>query len=343
MSTPVRGALPYRGRAWLFGVLLPIAITLVAAALVATWAPRLPDPVVTHWGSSGPDASGSLSSLVAPFAIYGAISLTVCGLFALHTGRTSMVRRLTAGTAMGLATLNAGLVLAAVHTQVGAATTAEVADPGSRIMLAALLAIAAAGVGMASAGTDPRLPATAPLPADALRAELEAGAAPVWQQTVAPSRRAQLWFPVGVLTLVLMAAGLTAASGSWWAGALLLLPAPLVLLLLVPWHVRVGPDGLTARAGLGRPRQHIPADEVELAEVSEVSPFGDFGGWGLRIAPDIHGTVGVVIRAGEAILVHRSAGRRFAVTVDDATTAVALLNTYAQRARTGSAHDVSPD
>jgi hypothetical protein len=45
------------------------------------------------------------------------------------------------------------------------------------------------------------------------------------------------------------------------------------------------------------------------------------------------GTVGVVVRGGESIAVERSGGRRFVITVDDAATGAALLNTVAERAR----------
>ncbi|MFL1430121.1 MULTISPECIES: hypothetical protein [unclassified Nocardiopsis] len=46
------------------------------------------------------------------------------------------------------------------------------------------------------------------------------------------------------------------------------------------------------------------------------------------------GRVGLVLRRGEALMVERSGGRSFVVTVDDAATAAALLNTMAERART---------
>jgi hypothetical protein len=40
-----------------------------------------------------------------------------------------------------------------------------------------------------------------------------------------------------------------------------------------------------------------------------------------------------VVRAGEAILIHRTGGRQLLVTIDDATTGAALLNTLADRSR----------
>src|SRR5699024_8174949 len=117
----------------------------------------------------------------------------------------------------------------------------------------------------------------------------------------------------------------------------LLVMLPLVVLVpaMTAWQVQVDARGLTARSTFGWPRQHVPAAEVERADVTEVSPFGEFGGWGMRT--NTAGTVGVVIRKGEAIAVGRPGGRRFVVPVDDAATGGALLNTYAERARARAA------
>jgi len=58
----------------------------------------------------------------------------------------------------------------------------------------------------------------------------------------------------------------------------------------------------------------------------------EFGGWGVRTSVAT-GATGVVLRSGEAIEIHRTGGRRFLVTVDDAATGAALLATLAERDR----------
>ena len=98
---------------------------------------------------------------------------------------------------------------------------------------------------------------------------------------------------------------------------------------LSTWTVTVDQRGLVARALLPRPRVVVPLGEVEHAEVVHVSPVREFGGWGLRMGLD--GRVGVVLRGGEALEVARTGGRRVVVTVDDAATGAALLNTLAAR------------
>src|SRR5699024_5197036 len=89
--------------------------------------------------------------------------------------------------------------------------------------------------------------------------------------------------------------------------------------------------GLTVTGDGGWPRQRIPANEVERADVVQVSPFQEFGGWGLRAAGD--GRTGVVTRAGAALQVQRSGDRVFVLTIDGALEAAALLNTLAERSR----------
>ena len=61
--------------------------------------------------------------------------------------------------------------------------------------------------------------------------------------------------------------------------------------------------------------------------------MAEFGGWGYRVGRG--GRVGVVLRTGEALQVQRTGGRAFVVTVDDAATGAALLNTLAARSRVG--------
>jgi hypothetical protein len=95
--------------------------------------------------------------------------------------------------------------------------------------------------------------------------------------------------------------------------------------------VSVDDDGVTIRSPLGWPRIRIPLDEVVRADVTEVRPLRDFGGWGWRVG--WHGRVGVVLRRGESLLIERTGGRSVVVTVDDAPTAAGTINALADRVR----------
>lgn len=139
------------------------------------------------------------------------------------------------------------------------------------------------------------------------------------------------WLMWGVVALGLLGVVAVALLASDVLPVVIGAPVLLLVLAITGWQVRVDSRGLTAAGAFGWPRLHVPADEVEGAHVVEINPLRQFGGWGLRT--NRSGAVGVVIRRGEAIAVDRSGARRTVVTVDDAATGAALLNTYGERAR----------
>ena len=64
-----------------------------------------------------------------------------------------------------------------------------------------------------------------------------------------------------------------------------------------------------------------------------VDPLTDFGGWGIRwvVGPNHRGRWGVITRRGPGLEVVRRDGRSIVITVDDASTGAAVLQTYARR------------
>ncbi|TNC18583.1 DUF1648 domain-containing protein [Georgenia sp. 311] len=320
---------PHRTRAWLLGVLLPVVITAAAWVVVAALLPRLPDPVALHWGLDGVDRTGSVGELVASTGVISAISLVIMGTLAVLTGRQAITRRMTLGLATGLATLFAGMTLSTVLVQVDAASAFDAASPDASLTVSLVAAVALGALAGALAGSDPAQPATGELPAGALVADLPEGQRAVWVRSVAGIGQTTTW--VLATCAVLLGVGFWLLSDMIFP-VVVLAPVVVLMLTMTTWQVQVDARGLSARGALGWPRLHVPATEVERAEVTQVNPFAEFGGWGMRTT--VSGTVGVVVRKGEAIAVERSGGRRIVVTVDDAATGAALLNTYAQRART---------
>ncbi|MPV38315.1 SdpI family protein [Georgenia subflava] len=334
MTAPTdRMPLPHRGRAWALGVILPVLITGTGWVLVASMLPRLPEQVALHWGVDGVDRVGPVSELVTVNAVLGGISLVVLAVLAVVTGRTSLTRRLVLGLATGSAVFFTGLLLTQVLAQVDLTDPYAAREPDLAMTLTTVAAVVAGGLAAALAGGDPDLPATTALPGDAPRTALGAGERAVWTRRVTATRSMRRWGGLALALYIGFSLWLALVTDSWFVALLMLAIVPLVLTMLV-WDVRVDATGLAARGAMGWPRQHVPASEVERAEVIEVSPFAEFGGWGLRT--NVTGATGVVIRRGEAISVARSGGRRFVVTVDDAAAGAALLNTFAERARTAA-------
>ncbi|MCM3661684.1 DUF1648 domain-containing protein [Georgenia satyanarayanai] len=321
--------LPHRRRAWALGVLVPVLVTAAAWLAVVRLLPRLPDPVAVHWGPTGAvDRTGSITELLVPMAVISGLSLLVMAALSVLTGRQAITRRLTLGLAVGLSVLFAGMTLASVAAQVDVASATAAASPDGWLVASILAALLLGAVAGASAGADPALPATGSLAEGAPTAVLPEGQRAVWVRGVAGLGTTVTW--------VVVAVGAVGGVAPWLLGDTLVplvvaVPLLALVLTMTTWQVQVDARGLTTRGTFGWPRIHVPAGEVERADVTTVRPFPDFGGWGLRT--NVSGTVGVVIRSGEAVAVERSGGRRLVVTVDDAASGAALLNTYATRAR----------
>lgn len=326
-----RSPLPHRARAVLLGVVLPAAILAGAALVVLSWRERLPDPAALHWGTEGVDRVGSFTEMLTSMGVGAGISFVVTASFALLTGRSATVRRMVVAIAAGTATMFGVLMIGTAWLQLDVATAQDARSPGAVVALGLVAALAVAVGAAALAGSDPPQPGTGDLPDDAAVLDLPERTTAVWTKDVGMGRS---WVPWVVLTgQLVLGVALSLLSGEWWL-LLVLSALALLVLAMMSWRVRVDATGLSARAALGWPRQHVPADEVELADVVEVSPFAEFGGWGMRV--NVHGTVGLVTRTGEAVRVRRTGGRTFVVTVDDAATGAALLNTMARRARRGT-------
>ncbi|MFF8409762.1 DUF1648 domain-containing protein [Streptomyces omiyaensis] len=297
---------------------LPFVLAATAYPLLfAVWSGRLPDPLATHF-STGGEADGYTGRTA--FAVLGTVLL-----LALGAGWTALVRR---GALWG-AWLTAGLLGTLLGLVVG--DNLDAADPARVVSPLSNLAVAAAVGGvLALAGhalsrlVPPEGPAGAEGGAgpDAPRLDLGAGELAGWSRATASA-------PLTALGLLLLAGGAAGALLGPWP------LLPLAALIAVPGlalaRVRVNVDrhGLTVRSTLvPRPRVHVPLADIAGADVRQVDALREFGGWGYRVRA--HRT-GVVLRSGEALVVRRGSGREFAVTVPDARTAAALLNTLAER------------
>ncbi|WP_051872295.1 DUF1648 domain-containing protein [Streptomyces sclerotialus] len=336
----------------------------VAAAIVATaygrLAERLPDTLATHFRADGhadgfSSAGGFLSVGLGLLLVFGA----VFGLLVLvpTAGRRRGAARRTAegvradgvpgadrrpapapdrrpGSAPGQAraVITLGYALAGVlgyaftvtlHVNAAAGGDEAAAALPPWQIAAVLGAGAAAGVlGWLLAGKD------APLPDDGVR-----GGAPRlaladsevagWSRTIS----SPLLYALG---LALLLAGLVMGPAVGWSAAPGLMLGALVVLPLAGLRVTADRRGLTVTPPfLPYPRMRIPLTRIREADSREIAALREFGGWGYRMRP---GSSGFVLRSGEALSLRLAGGKEFVVTVGDAATAAALLNTLVDRA-----------
>ncbi|MEU8618139.1 hypothetical protein [Streptomyces sp. NPDC048623] len=312
----------------------PFVLALAAhLLLLAVWYDRLPDPLATHFSATDGGRADGFTGL----GVFAAVSSGL--LLALGTGWVLFVRRSVLWGAWATAGFTGGLLDLLLRDNLDAADAADVVSPFADFTVAAAIGALA---GLAGWGLT-RLPRLVPpepvVPVPPVREpRLELGA-----HEVAGWSRAAASTPGTVLGAVFVVAG----AGALFP-AVLVTPWPYALIAVVGLvvgvpgialsRVRVAVDrrGLTITSALLRhPRIHIPLDEVASATVRDVRALAEFGGWGYRARP--HRSA-LLLRSGEALSVRRRSGFEFLVTVADAETAAALLNTLAAReaAETGT-------
>lgn len=322
-----------RVRALALGVGVPIALALVTAAFTVSWWSQLPDPIAVHWSGAGPDGFGPAALVVLlPLGLTVVFSafVAVWSWRPSPSGRPTWNQKALIATSLWLATLlNVGFA-GSVAMQRGLSDAHDAPD------VAPWLAVAAgAGLVLAVAGWF-LLP-----PAETVD---EAGtqARPVdvrGQERVSWSRPARL----GNTALTLIAVGVSAAIVIAVLAAFVSRDASIVAIVVVAfvgllavtntvWRISADHRGLIARGVFGWPRKSIPLDDIRSVQVVTVNPTRDFGGWGWRWGGN--GRTGIILRAGDAIEVTTTDGKRFVVTVDDAVTGAGVLVALsAQRAR----------
>lgn len=314
----------YRARILVLGLGLPVLLATIGAALMASWAPELPDPIAIHWNGATPDGYGPL---------WGAIALLLgvtaaFGLFVVAatwkpqpSGRPSGTQKLLVSASNWMA--------AVLVTGIGGSISAQrgLGDASQTGGVLAWIALGA-GVGVAFGVVAWFLLPKADNSSATAREVGPIGAAPsqraTWTRTVRIA--AVAWMNiVGAGTVAIVAVVvLWIAQPRGVAYAAVALAAMVMLALFTTmWQVTADTRGLTVRSLLGWPRKHIPTDDIATVQVVQVNPSADFGGWGWRWAPGRRS--GIIMRNGAAIEVTRRDGSRFVVTVDDAATGAGVL------------------
>lgn len=302
----------------------PLLATGAVALAALAWRDRFPAGVASHVGPGG------LVDGVTTAGTFAATALTIGAGLAVLWG---LVARSVRGNPTGLRVLAAASVGSAAVLAAGPAVLlvtsldrgSVLGEPATGWLLPVVVLALAAGslLGWALARVPAPAEARQPPPPDAPRVELPAGGRAVWTRVVAA--RPML---AGAVTLAALGVALSAAV-SPGAGV----PALVVAALLAPTtsvRVTVDHSGVSVRPTLvPRPRVHVPLARVVRAGRSDVRAR-ELGGWGLRMRGE---RTAVVLRSGEALDLELTDGSRLLVTVDDAATAAALVNTLAERSR----------
>lgn len=318
------------------------AVLVVVAAVVGgllVWSVRdqLSEVVATHWGADG-RADGF--TRVADSYVINLVTIVPFCLFLVVLGGVMKQGRLlgplAAATAVFMSTVMNGSVIA----QRGL-TLDEVRESqfGIEMLIGFGLALM---VGVALGLTFRRRP-SGPVPAEVSDTEprllVDHQVMLAWTGTTTVPR--VIWIILGVSALAcLIPAVMSALAGSWSTAIRMLVTAAFVLTLGAAMAANVTIDGRGVRVrGIGViPWVTVPLDQIAGASVKNVSPMGDFGGWGLRVG--LNGEKGFVTSNGPALRVDQGDEPAVVITVNDAETATATLNTLVGR-RSGGHNEQS--
>ena len=127
----------------------------------------------------------------------------------------------------------------------------------------------------------------------------------------------------------MVAAVVAAVVGALWLVATSALVA-LAVLLVGAVHVTVGVHGVRVASPVGWPAVTVPLDQIASARAIDLRPV-DWGGWGYRGSLRLAGRAAWVVRRGEALELRLAGDRTFAVTVDGAVEAAAVVNALLDR------------
>lgn len=339
-------AVALRGARWaarIVGLVLPLVTTLILAVLLVAWLPRMPAHTAVHWNAAGEAdgfASPALNAVLFPVVSLLYTALYFVPLLAPLQARLRQqppqqdgviwgpMHRLMPALTLGMTLANALMALLITVPQLDLADGSDLApNPwiGLAMLTAPLIAVPAYFV-------QPRLTVSG---GRTLRMreplKLSATERIAWVGTVEPSKP-YLWVAFTGLAALVAVSLIPVISGefsAWGAGLLWGLSVLTLGLLAVSarFTVRIDSRGLEVRSALGWPRLRVPPSEIVEAGTANILPFGEFGGWGWRLGVD--GRTGIVMRAGDSLVVKRHTKKDLVITIDGAADAAAVLTLVA--------------
>ena len=320
---------------WTLVVPLLVSLVIAAGGVLIMWLVRhdLPEQIAIHWGADGTaDGFSTLrSQMLFTFLFPLGMALPMAAL-----GRGTKTDRIMGPINVGLVAFIVVMIVVSVLAQRGSDPTTARAEGG---LWWGLVAGIVAGVAMwlpMRRKPNTFAEATGPLPDGAKTLKVAASTKLVWTGHTRVDRTVWViagigFVPIGIMMVVF------AALGNWALALFMGLTGLLVAVLISAVYSRVLIDNRGVRVvGLGfLPWANLPLSNLQGASVAKTSPLGDFGGYGRRYSFTGE-TEGVVTAEGEAIRITRAGERPFLITVDDAATAAATLNTLILRSRPAS-------
>ncbi|KAA0025002.1 DUF1648 domain-containing protein [Antrihabitans cavernicola] len=302
----------------LFGIGLPVVAAVVGVLVTHLWRHRLPDRLATHWSGAAPNGFSDPTTSAWTFALITLLVAGGCCAVAALAQPLLIMRRAMLLIGLTVLGLLVTLQLTILIVQLDITDSSDVRLPTWAIGVGALGGFCVGVIGAALLRDHRRKPAAPEPPAP----DLPRGQRTAVLDTVGFTR-------TGTATFAVVALGV-AALGWWFVGSfwpvVAVVPVLVVVVGVMRYRIVVDGDGIRVR-NLGMTSIDVGIDEIEGARVTEVSPFKDFGGWGLRAKG--RGRYGIVTRTGPAIEVRTAGALTLTITTDHAQEMAGALNSWA--------------
>ncbi len=304
-----------------FGVLVPVAAAVTVLVTAQAWKSRLPSEIATHFSGGTADGFTATSSASWTFVLVIVLVGGGCSAVAALGQALLMMRRTMLIVGSAVTGLMLALWLALMSANLDVADPAE-ADLSTTSIAVGILVGGAVGLLGASLLRDhrDRRPASGRPDARLPRGPVDV---PIVASVGLGTGTTAVLIGIGALVTV----GLCRLAGSWWMLAVFL-PVCLLVVGLLRFRIVVDEVGLRV-FNMGMCAVGYGIDELEGAKVTEIAPFRDFGGWGLRVKG--RGNYGVVTETGPALVFTAANGQRLTVTTARAEEMAGALNSLADR------------
>jgi hypothetical protein len=310
-------------RALVSGALSAVIVVAAVVPVLAWWS-RLPAEIAVHWDVHG-DPDGHMSRIAGlgwpvSLAVVGAVVVAVA---ARRAGATAVPVAVLAGFFAGLLGVIA-LVTVLANRDAPQWQEADLPAPAAGLIVAGGLTTAGAVVG----GLRPHW--LRPLPRQLASPPAHTGERVAWVGGCHSS-----WMLTGTTAALALAAMALAITGARLAAAGLATLAVVLFLAFRSVRVLIGAHGVRVSSGAGWPQVTIPLASIAGTEAISLDPLR-WGGWGYRGSLHLAGRAAWVLRRGPALRLDLTDGRSFAVTIDDADEASAVVNGWLARSPSAS-------
>ncbi|WP_255450310.1 DUF1648 domain-containing protein [Skermania sp. ID1734] len=293
---------------------------MTALILTLAWRSRLPERIAVHWSATAPDRFAPPMQTAWVFVLVICIVGGGATVLAAFAQALLLMRRMLLMIGVTVIGLLLTLYVEMLRVQLDRTDAAGIRLPANAIALGVVLGFIVGAVG-AGLLRDYRVRAYASQPP----------ASTLPRATPVPVRTSAGFGWAGVVVFCAVGGGLAVLgcvlAEAYWPLAISI-PVIILIAALMRFEIIVDRRGIRV-TNFGFATIDIALAEVVGAKITEVNPFKDFGGWGLRTRG--HRRYGIVTHTGPAVQIDTASGLQLTISLSRAETITGIINGFADQ------------